>query len=876
MPRATGWSFASSGVEKTCRVFLAFAIRPNTMVTLGSTNLSQKMSSSKASLSRFHHTLWLTLAVFTVFVFSFVVYVRSEKQIDRANDLRHSSLTLASELRQSSDDLTRMVRSYVVTGDPLYKQRYQEVLDIRDGTRARPVDYQNIYWDLVLADDQRPRPVGPAIALLELMRQAEFTEAEFAKLAEAKGNSDALTQTEFAAMQLLESAAGPGEANQAKARLMLHDTAYHLAKASIMQPIAEFNQMSGQRTLQAVRAAETHASLMRGIFILFSLLLLFMLWRTYRALHATLGGSVNELHGYISRLGSGDFSPQDAVADKPKESVFGWLMEMQSRLHAADTRRKKVERELADSETSLRAIIEAEPECIKILDQAGCLLQMNSAGLAMIEADTLAPLVGQSVFELIAPEHREAFARMHERVIAGESQVMEFEVIGLKGGRRWMETHAAPMQLGEHLVHLAVTRDISGRKHADAELERYRQHLEDLVAERTSALVLAKQAAETANVAKSTFIANMSHEIRTPLNAITGMAYLIRRAGATPQQVERLDKIETAGQHLLEIINAILDLSKIEAGKFTLEETNVSVGAIMANVASMLFDRAQAKKLKLVVESEALAHHLLGDPTRLQQALLNYVTNAIKFTERGSVTLRSRLEAETADSVRVRFEVQDTGIGIEPENLSRLFSSFEQADNSISRKYGGTGLGLAISQKLAELMGGEAGVISTPGTGSIFWFNVQLKKGQCFAAEAGPVSSGSAESQLCRDYGHLRVLLVEDEMINREVILELLKDVWPSVDVAENGVEAVELAGENNYGLILMDMQMPLMDGLEATQWIRQLANCTRTPIVAMTANAFAEDRARCFEAGMDDFIAKPVVPDFLFSTLLKCLSRPV
>jgi PAS domain S-box-containing protein len=251
--------------------------------------------------------------------------------------------------------------------------------------------------------------------------------------------------------------------------------------------------------------------------------------------------------------------------------------------------------------------------------------------------------------------------------------------------------------------YVAVKEDITQRKRIEAELDRHRHHLQDLVETRTQELEKAREAAEAANEAKSAFLANMSHEIRTPLNAITGMAHLIRRSGVAPRQADRLDKIDAAGHHLLEIINTILDLSKIEAGKFVLEESAVKLGSVVANVESMLFDHAQAKKLALLVETPADQPPLLGDPTRLQQALLNFAGNAIKFTEKGSVTLRAEIAEESGDSVLARFEVQDTGIGIAPEVLPKLFSAFEQADNTITRKYGGTGLGLAITQKLAQI-----------------------------------------------------------------------------------------------------------------------------------------------------------------------------
>jgi signal transduction histidine kinase/CheY-like chemotaxis protein len=392
----------------------------------------------------------------------------------------------------------------------------------------------------------------------------------------------------------------------------------------------------------------------------------------------------------------------------------------------------------------------------------------------------------------------------------------------------------------------------------------------------TRALLDAKRAAESASQAKSVFLANMSHEIRTPLNAITGLAYLARRETADPSARHHLDKISQAARHLLAVINDVLDISKIESGKMRLSETDFMLDTVFDHVLSLIEERALAKGLLVTRQIDPmLAGVLRGDPLRLEQILINYAGNAVKFTEHGAITVEARLVDNDSDGMRVLFEVRDTGIGIRPEDQARLFQAFEQTDATSTRQYGGTGLGLAIAKRLAELMGGDVGVESVAGHGSCFWFSARLRRGRASSREHLSKNAPSARLGLREHHAGKPILLVEDNEVNQEVALTLLREAGLAPDVANNGAEAVERARAAGYALILMDMQMPVMDGLTATRAIRQLPGHVDTPIVAMTANAFDDDRDRCLEAGMNDHVSKPVDPEVLFSTLLRWLDQP-
>jgi PAS domain S-box-containing protein len=681
----------------------------------------------------------------------------------------------------------------------------------------------------------------------------------------------------------------------------------------------------------------------------------------------------------------------------------------------------------ADQDARLRTvgliegIADGSTDAIFAKDRDGRYLLFNRAA-GRLSGFAPQQVLGHDDHVMFPPEAAQAVKERDAAVMAhGRTDTFEEELPTPEGRKVFLTTKGPLRDADGRVVGIfGIARDITERRRISAELEQHRHHLEDLVQDRThelkqlnEALAQARDKAEAASRAKSAFLANMSHEIRTPMNAIIGLTHLLRRDSTNPVDQDRLSKVSGAAHHLLELINEILDLSKIEAGKLNLEQAEFSLDALLSRTCALVGDRARAKGLEMVLHTDRLPDMVCGDPTRLSQALLNLLSNAVKFTSTGWVMLRGELLEDGAAHLRLRFEVRDTGPGVTPDQQQRLFAAFEQADSSTTRRYGGTGLGLAITRHLAELMDGEVGVESQLGAGSLFWFTARLGRAgaasprvrgatlrdlralvvddlpearealvhmlQAFgmqadtacsgdealaavqaARRAGPLpesgydvvlmdwqmpqydgietlrrlqqqaapvppcllatavdddriwsdartagfgavllkpvtpstlhdslmqllfgqlpadamaaGSGRSEALLRRHSTGARVLLAEDNAVNREVACDLLRSAGLDVDLAEDGLQAVDKARAGPYDLILMDVQMPGMDGLQATRAIHALPGHATTPIVAMTANVFNEDRAACLEAGMVDHVPKPVEPHLMFSTLMRWL----
>ncbi len=460
-------------------------------------------------------------------------------------------------------------------------------------------------------------------------------------------------------------------------------------------------------------------------------------------------------------------------------------------------------------------------------------------------------------YSALHPDDRAHVARLLEAARQSQQDYSaEYRVIQPDGTRRWIRAlgRACNLQDGRPQAVAGITQDITAQRAMEEEIRALNRDLEEKVSQRTAE-------AQTANAAKSRFLAHMSHEIRTPLNGVLGMAQMLAQDTLSADQHDMVEHILAAGHSMLGILNEILDLSKIEAGQLQLERQAFKPRLVLQNIISVMAANARLKGLALRLEAPAdLPADLLGDALRLKQVLYNLVGNAIKFTDRGEVVLRVQCLTQTAHSARLRFEVADTGIGMDAESLRRIFTPFAQADASISRRYGGTGLGLPISQRLVAMMGGEITVASTLGRGSRFGFELLFEHPQTVPGTSAADSEATIPSSGTRLRG-LRVLVADDAAINRLVVERALRREGAEVALAEHGQAALDrLAAEaRDFDAVLMDIQMPVMDGLAAIRAIRENPRWARLKVIALTAGVLIEERDAALSAGADDFLSKPV-----------------
>lgn len=782
-----------------------------------------------------------TIGLFGV-IFIIDQYNKSIKQLEKAYIMQQKSFLLADELRQSSDDLTRMARTYVVTGKEMFKKQFHMVLDIRNGKLPRPKEYNSIYWDFLTLEGSKPVLDGKKISLREMMYQAGFPESELSMLVTSQNESDDLTYLETKAMNamigLFQDKDGKytikGKPNFKMARDIMHSDEYHKAKIAIMKPLDEFYKAFRTRTQKHIDEANIKVKKLESyvgiaIFALMILVLFSLFIILSRIIHP-----LELLNNTMIQLSHNDMDTIIPTATHKDE-----VGEMISSVEVFKDNAKK----LIESEQKNKLLLDLAGEGIFGLDAHGCFTFLNPTGCEILGYSSL-ELIGKSCYETINNTKKQDLTK-NEKLMLEHKKEKSF--IRKDGTLFPIDYVSTPIYNEKGLLEGAVVvfSDITQRKKAEDRLK------------------LATKEAKAANHSKSVFLANMSHELRTPLNAILGFAGLLNKSShMNEQEKENLKTIHSSGKHLLSIINEILELSKIEAGKIEISEKDFDLDESIEDIKQMFLSRFEEKGLffKVHIESDT-PKYMRCDEQRLRQIIINLLANSLKFTTQGGVTLFVGLKNE-----KLFVCVTDTGVGIRQEHQELVFKPFEQImENKKSKN--GTGLGLAITKELVSIMGGEITLESKYQEGSKFSFTIDYK-----IALKSDLKEEDSSITTFQGTPLKTILVVDDIEENRELLSQILEDFHYQILKATNGLEAIELLQKEKVDLVFMDMAMPVLDGMSAILKIRKELQLLTLPIVMVSANVFKEDQERAFEIGANDFLSKPIEDKALIAVLQKYL----
>ena len=797
--------------------------------------------------------LFILLLIINSIALISVVFILSEyqnaiKQLEDAYKMQHRSLVLADELRQSSDDLTRMARTYVITGDEMFKKQFHTVLDIRNGQKSRPKYYNRIYWDFYTLKASNPILDGKKIPLRSLMKEAGFPEVELALLYKSQQESDDLTNLEAKAMNAIKGIFQDenGEftifarPDFTLAREIMHSDEYHRAKIAIMKPLNEFYQAFESRTKkrvieahETVKQMETYltiAILFLIILFIFSFFFIFL----YRIIYP-----LEILNKGMLRLAKNDMDivlPQKVFMDEVSEMIGAVEVFKDNAI------------QLIASQQQNKRLLDLAGEGIFGLDSRGRFIFINPTASKLLAYNS-EELIGKYINKSIGKHLFKKNAQQKERLMLISKEDQTF--LSKDGFEFPIDYVSTPIYNSKNILEgsVVVFSDITKRKEHENELKK------------------ATLEAQNANHSKSVFLTNMSHELRTPLNAILGFASLLKKSpNINDIEKQNLQTIRNSGQHLLSIINEILEFAKIEAGKISIKVKPSNLYKLLEEIESMFKQRCSEKNLdfRLNIEND-VPKYIKCDEQRVRQIFINILGNSLKFTNSGEIIVDINYMND-----KLKVKIKDSGIGMNEEAKKHIFKPFEQIGKSINKQKG-TGLGLAITKELIEKMNGEINFKTKENIGTTFYFEIEIEEIESF--EENSFNNNKELISASKDLNDYKVLVADDTKVNRDLLVQLLHTYNLNTYNANDGLEVLEQCKKIEFDLIFMDILMPNLDGLETIKKLRENSLFKNTPIIAISANVFEDDKQNALEAGANSFITKPFEEKDITKVLEKYLA---